>query len=104
MLRLLIIAADPLARAGLAAMFANEPDYLVTGQIAPDDGDLAATAMLFRPDVLLFDTGWEGEAALAHFGELQSLDLPTVALITNMQALLTMSLISMTPLTVKPAT
>ena len=80
MLRLVIIAADPLARAGLAAMFANEPDYVVAGQIPPDTGDLATDAMLFRPDALLIDAGWEGTSILPFLEALKVLELPIVAL------------------------
>lgn len=57
-LRLLIIAADPLARAGLTALLTMQENCLVVGQVARvDDWDEAFD--LYRPDVALWDLGWD---------------------------------------------
>ncbi len=55
-LRLLIIAADPLGRLGLAAIFEHQDGCLVVGQVA-GLADLPAALDLYRPDVGLVDLG-----------------------------------------------
>ena len=52
-LRIVIIADDPLARAGLAALLAGEPGCQVIGQ-TPADAELAATLVVYRPDAVLW--------------------------------------------------
>ena len=59
-LRLLIVAADTLARAGLAALIGELPDIQIVGQISPDDLALAESDDL-AADVILWDMGWEPE-------------------------------------------
>ena len=59
-LRLLIVAADTLARAGLAALVGDLPDIQVVGQISPDDLALTESDDL-AADVILWDLGWEPE-------------------------------------------
>jgi len=87
-LRLLIIADDPLARAGLAALFADRSGVSVIGQI--NGSDFNATLDVYRPDVALWDVGWESssESLTILRGELEhseesSLDLPVIVLIPD---------------------
>jgi DNA-binding NarL/FixJ family response regulator len=57
-LRVLIVAGDPLVRAGLAAMLDDQPDCEIVGQIsgaASQVDDLA----IYEPDVVLWDLGWD---------------------------------------------
>jgi DNA-binding NarL/FixJ family response regulator len=59
-LRLLIVADDPLARAGLAALLLDTADCTIVGQIS----GLMLTAdfppdFSERPDVIIWDLGWE---------------------------------------------
>ncbi len=61
-LRVLIVAGDPLARAGLAAFLQDRSDLIVTGQI--DGAELPASLDVYRPDVVLWDLGWEAPASL----------------------------------------
>ena len=61
-LRVLIAAADPLARAGLSALLADVAELQVVGQ--GDFDDLAASVDAYRPDVLLADLGWRLDDAL----------------------------------------
>jgi DNA-binding NarL/FixJ family response regulator len=68
-LRILVLAGDPLARAGLAALLSQEPGCQVVGQ-APADADLAAELAAARPDVLVWDLGWAPAAALERLAEL----------------------------------
>ena len=56
--RVLVVAGDPLARAGLVALLATNPGCSVVGQVAPV-GDLVSEAALYHPDVVLFDLAWE---------------------------------------------
>jgi len=68
-LRLLLIADDPLARAGLAALLAGEAGVIVAGQTDSTAG-LPAMVAAFLPDILVWDLGWEpasGIEALSRF-------------------------------------
>ncbi len=79
--RLLIIADDPLARAGLAALLAGAPAVTVAGQSSAD-ADLDAVLTAFLPDALLWDLGWtpEGSVTALHcFTAVQP--TPVVALL-----------------------
>jgi DNA-binding NarL/FixJ family response regulator len=57
-LRVLVVADDPLARGGLAALLAGKSDCVVTGQIAAS-ADILSDVEVYRPDVVLWDVGWE---------------------------------------------
>src|SRR5437016_7740389 len=59
-IRVLVVAEDRLARAGLAALLAEQPDFTVVGQLSPD-GDLATALDRLRPDAVV----WDGEEGLA---------------------------------------
>jgi DNA-binding NarL/FixJ family response regulator len=59
-LRLLIVAADTLARAGLSALVSDLPDVQVIGQISPDELALTEIDELVA-DVILWDMGWDPE-------------------------------------------
>jgi two-component system, NarL family, nitrate/nitrite response regulator NarL len=80
-LRVLVVAADPLARAGLAALLSAEEDLVVAGRAEPSE-DLVATSEAFAADIIAWDTGWQGEAALARLSEIE-LDIPVVALVSD---------------------
>ena len=56
-LRVLVLADDPLVRAGLAALLAEQPGCVVIGRASSAD-DLSAAVETYRPDVLLWDLGW----------------------------------------------
>lgn len=79
-LRLIIIANDPLARAGLAAMLANQPGYTVVAQVA-GDADLPAALEVYRPDVILGDLGWEPATMLDRLADLPEGEYPLVLLL-----------------------
>jgi two-component system, NarL family, nitrate/nitrite response regulator NarL len=81
-LQLLIIAEDPLARTGLAALLADQPRYAVAGQV-PADTDLAAALEVYQPDVLLWDLGWQPATALEQVADLRALSPPVVALLPD---------------------
>jgi two-component system nitrate/nitrite response regulator NarL len=65
-LRILVVADDPLARAGLVALLNGQPGCTVVGQaLGPADrvDELRTTASeavaIYRPDVVLWDLGWD---------------------------------------------
>ena len=70
-LRVLIIADDPLARAGLAAVLADQPGLVICGRASSLD-DLRAAVDLYRPDVLLWDAGWHPTPSLARLADLEA--------------------------------
>jgi DNA-binding NarL/FixJ family response regulator len=85
-LRVLVVAGDPLARAGLAALLAEQPGCSLAGQ-ASSSADLPAQAAVYRPDVVLWDLGWDPaqdlEASLAQIEEMGEEGLPVVALLAD---------------------
>ncbi len=94
-LRVLIVADDPLARAGLATLLADQTGLTVVGRTAAG-GDLLAEVDTYRPDVILFDLGWEPtlvtptsrstlepRPSLESLAELRESRLPIVALLPD---------------------
>jgi two-component system nitrate/nitrite response regulator NarL len=81
-LRILIIADDPLARTGLATLLAGQPSCLVAGQIGRDI-ELLPALDTYRPDLLLWDLGWEPDPTLPDVAEFSDLQLPSVALLPD---------------------
>jgi len=83
-LRVLIVAADPLARAGLARLIAELPGFRTVGHMgdgAPSADDLP----LFDPHVIVVDLGWEPQSplSLGHLKTLRSEGPPVVVLLPN---------------------
>ena len=82
--RVLIVANDPLVRAGLAASLADLPECVVAGQLAAD-ALLPEEVALYRPGVVLWDLGWDPapdlEANLERLSRLADDGLPIVALL-----------------------
>lgn len=76
-MRLLIVADDPLARSGLAALLADRPELPIVGQVGNDE-QLLSNLELFRPELLLLDLGWDGDELSL---ELNDLGVPTIALL-----------------------
>lgn len=79
-LGVLIVADDPLARAGLARLLAEQPGCAVVGQVA-GEVDWAATLETYRPDVLVWDLGWDPTPNLERLSGLR--DVPIVALLPD---------------------
>ncbi|HSG16937.1 MAG TPA: response regulator transcription factor [Anaerolineae bacterium] len=68
-LRLLVVAADPLARAGLVTLLDERPGLHIAGQVSGGES-LAEELDVFQPDVLVFDLGWEPDEGLETLEEL----------------------------------
>jgi DNA-binding NarL/FixJ family response regulator len=81
-LRILIVGDNPLARTGLAALLAGEAGIAVVGQVAGGD-DLPEDLDLYKPDILVWDLGWEPSSALDHLADLKDSGPPVVALLTE---------------------
>lgn len=81
-LRVLVVADDPLARAGLATLIAGQPSYTVTGQIA-GDSDLSQALEVYRPDVIVWDAGTRAELSLERLANARDLRVPIVALLAD---------------------
>ena len=69
-LRVLVVSNSPFARAGLAALIDGQPGLTVAGQTAPDSG-LSDAVDLFRPDVVVWEMGWEASNYLDRLAELR---------------------------------
>jgi DNA-binding NarL/FixJ family response regulator len=81
-LRVLVVAEDPLARAGLATLLADQPGCIVAGQVAVDS-ELATAVPVYRPDVVVWDIGSDSARALDRGTGLRDLGVPIVALLPD---------------------
>ena len=81
-LRVLVVAEDPLARAGLATLLANQPGCVVAGQVATD-AELPNAMQVYRPDVIVHDLGSDSARALGRANSLRDLGVPVVALLPD---------------------
>jgi two-component system, NarL family, nitrate/nitrite response regulator NarL len=88
-LRVLVVADDPLARGGLAALLAGQLGLIVVGQTAavPHDAsgitDLAVALDAYQPDVLVWDLGWDAAPSLARLAELRDRAVPSAVLLAG---------------------
>jgi two-component system nitrate/nitrite response regulator NarL len=88
--RVLIIADDPLARAGIYALLEDQEEVVIAGSMAMD-GMQGDSLDVFRPDVILWDLGWDtgqvevqGNPSDVMWSEAVSEDRPPlVALLTD---------------------
>ena len=80
--RVLVVAGDSLARAGLAALLAGQPGWAIAGQIA-GDADVSDALDAYRPDVVVWDLGWDPVAALELLADLEGDRAPVVALLPD---------------------
>ena len=81
-LRVLVLAGDPLARAGVAALLAGRPGYSVVAQ-AVGGRDLPSIIEVYRPDALVWDLGWEPAPSLEQLADIPEDGPPVVVLLPN---------------------
>jgi DNA-binding NarL/FixJ family response regulator len=88
-LRVLIVADDPLARAGLATLLTQHLSCNVVGHV-PGHVDVLAGLRSYQPDVIVWDLGWEpmlGPAdeppGLERLADLRDAGQPVVALLPD---------------------
>ena len=81
-IRVLIVAANPLARIGLVSLLAES--CTVVDDVA-DDGDLLAHVEEHQPDAILWDFGWDTSVALESLSDLSDSPLlpPVVVLLAD---------------------
>ena len=88
-LRILVVADDPLARAGVAALLAALPGNTVAGQAASTaspagSGQALLTAIeVYRPDVLLWDMGWNPAQAMERLSQTAESGPPIAVLLPD---------------------
>lgn len=85
-LRLLVVAADPLARAGLATILSGKAGVQIVGRV--DAGQtLPAEIDIYQPELIVWDLGWGPADSLALLeemvGEQESDEAPILALIPD---------------------
>jgi two-component system, NarL family, nitrate/nitrite response regulator NarL len=80
-IRVLIVADNLLARAGLAALLDNQEDCLIVGQTTTHS--LIDDFSIYRADILLVDLGWQAADSLDSLRQIEDSALPLVALITD---------------------
>jgi two-component system, NarL family, nitrate/nitrite response regulator NarL len=81
-LRILVIADDALARAGLAALLAEQPGCAVVGRASGLD-DLPALIEVYRPNVLVWDMSWQPDSAIEHLAALVESTPPVAVLLPD---------------------
>jgi two-component system, NarL family, nitrate/nitrite response regulator NarL len=81
-IRVLIIAGDPLARAGLSVLLAGNAQSNVVGQTAPRAG-LVTEVQTYQPDALLWDLGWNPTTNLEVLADLTEAGPPVLALLAE---------------------
>jgi two-component system, NarL family, nitrate/nitrite response regulator NarL len=81
-LRVLIVGDNPLARAGLAALLASQPELNLVGQTAADT-DLALSISAYLPDVVIWDMGWDASRAFDQLAEARDASPPVLALLAE---------------------
>lgn len=78
-IRLLILADDPLARAGLAMLLGGQTNYILVNQLhSQTDWQIEMEETM--PDVVVWDLGWDPLELLPDMSEVS---VPVVALISN---------------------
>lgn len=89
-LRILIIADDPLARAGLAALLADHPPCKVVAQLGREaEANLPAEVSVYQPDVIVWDMGWDfdeseqSQRQLEQLADLVEIAPPVLALVED---------------------
>ncbi len=81
-IRVLLVADDPLARAGLGALLAGQPGILVVAQLAGEDaapGDL----VMHRPDIIVWDAGWGQDPVGERLSDLKESRVPVAVLVPD---------------------
>ena len=81
-LRLLVVAGDPLARTGLALALDDQPGCSVVGQVT-GGADILHDVEVYRPDVVVWDLGWDPTGTLEELADLEESGPPVLALLPD---------------------
>ena len=79
---MLVVADDPLVGAGLATAIESQPGYVVAGQTGWEP-DFAPSVEIYRPDVVLWDTGWDPSTTEDRLTGLHDVETPVVLLLSS---------------------
>lgn len=87
-IRILLVADDPLARAGLSNFLADPgidgSGIEIVMQLASDDPGLGEATARYRPDVILWDLGWEPSSNLDRLSDFLEIGEPVVVLLPTL--------------------
>ena len=81
-IRVVVVADDHLARAGLAALLGDQPGCIVAGQTDPAQF-ASADPDLYRADVAVWDLGWQPERSLEYLADAANTGVPNVVLVAD---------------------
>ena len=84
-MRILLVADDPLARAGLSVLLSEEEAIEIAMQFASDDPDLMDAVRTFAPEAVLWDIGWEPPDDFEGLAEFVEIGPPVVVLAPDIQ-------------------
>lgn len=84
-LRVLIVADNPLARGGLTALLDGVEGLKIVAQTAPDV-DFQPLYKVYRPDVVIWDTGYNPARAVEALSDARDERAPILALLANIEA------------------
>lgn len=77
-LRVLIVAGSPLARTGLTTLLSDHENIQIVGQV--DDVLLAESIDVYRPEVMIWDLGYEPQQYIEQLGELHGAGVAALGL------------------------
>lgn len=80
-LRVLIVAGSPLARTGLATLLSDHENIRIVGQV--DDALLAESLDVYRPEIVIWDLGYEPQQYIEQLAELHGAGAAVVGLIAD---------------------
>lgn len=87
-LRILVVSDDPLARAGLAVLLADQPGCAIVGQVS-GTADVDQMIAVYRPDALVWELGWEAiretppQERAGSLPDLEGMGVPAVLLLPD---------------------
>ncbi|UCF60406.1 MAG: response regulator transcription factor [Anaerolineaceae bacterium] len=81
-IRVVVVADDPLVRAGLKRLLEDDEDIQVVGQISEDE-EIEAALNTYQPDAVVWDLGWEPSDSIERLAEVSAEELPVIALLPN---------------------
>jgi two-component system, NarL family, nitrate/nitrite response regulator NarL len=83
-LRILIVADDPLARTGLAALLEAQQGCAVAGQTPSGAMEhLSVAVETYQPDLVLWDLGWNPESAVERLATFRPGRVPVAVLLPD---------------------
>jgi two-component system nitrate/nitrite response regulator NarL len=84
-MRILLIADDPLARAGLSTLLTEQEDIEIAMQFASDDPGLSGASSAYAPEAVLWDVGWDAADDFERLADFVEIGPPVVVLLADTQ-------------------